>query len=1039
MLRIIQAAMQRSVLVIVSVLLIMVWGGISAWGMQRDYLPPINNSALMITLQAGNYQADQVKDKISPVIENGIKGINGLANVETRSYNGGFLCSLYFPLDYDMDKAETEVTQAVSNLQLPAGIGKPLVTKVSTSSFPIMRLNLTSQSGQEPEGELRTAVQNKVAAELKNVPGVGEVRVTGGGNSGYVVTLRMDELQKQGVSVEDVKRSLAALNPAWPDASVTSSQLSIPVQFHGTNTDAKDLQTVTIQTADGKQIPLASIANIEHTSVNLQTIARTDGKPSVMLDVLKTPSSNITQVSDRIHQRLHNLQGSINNEYSLSVIYDRGQDVKDSVNSLIKEGLLGCLFAMVSVFVFLRNVRSTALIAISLPVCLLATTAFLKTIGVTLNILTVSGLIVAMGRVVDDSIVLLDNMYRKVQAERGNFKLQQLLDAVGEMIPAIVSSTATTMAVFVPIVFVGGYVSSSFSAFAWTVVTALLVSLAVALFVIPTLFLLVGPRSVSKPSQTVEPVLNRILQSALKHKKRVVGGSICVLLAAGAGVAYLPVNLLPASGPGQISIKVELPEGNSLQEMDGEVKQVERLLQSETKVAGFSATLGSSLIPQFDDVFDEGGGWMQENSIANMSVTVKPNVDVDSFIPELRNKLATLKGKAICTVTNRNISGDDSKLKVVLTGADRSTLNDTARLIRGKLQLVPGLSVEGANESEPRFKINVDGDQLQRLGVQPDDVISAIERYQTQGNRIAVTINHTAVPVFLNTDKVKTASASASARTDLLALLGDETFAAKDGKRVPLKEFASLVESQMLPDILDKDGQPFAVVSADIISRDVGKVTSQTKNVLEGLSLPAGVTYSFGGISEQVQHMIVEMAIALAISTLLVLMIVSAVFRGWKAPLSVLICIPFSIIGSVAAMILFRQDWNLAALIGMMMLIGIVVTNGIVLVDKMERNRRQGMELREAVLSGTQSRVRPVLMTACTTILTLIPLAVSSHADTVISQTLGIVVVGGMLSSTIISLVVIPVIYEWMHSETTVSAVKKESVPHKEEHPFHKL
>lgn len=1013
--RIIETTMKRSILVIVSIFLILAWGIISIYDMQRDYLPPINNSTLMITVKANNYEAQQVKEKLSGEIEDAVKSVNGLQYLETNSFNGGLLTSLSFPLDFDMEKATTEVKQAVSNLKYPAGIDSPLVTMVTTNSFPVMRIQLTSNTHPGDENGLRTNLQNQVFEQFKSVPGVGAVQVTGAGTDGYVVTLHMKDLERKGITVDHVRQALESSSTAWPQASVTNEQVSIPIRVTNGTNESKQLNDIIIQNKEGKMIPLSDVADISPTIVNLQTISRVDGKPSVVFDVLKTQSSNITDVSDRVRERMEELRGTLPPDTDLSVIFDRGQNVKESLNSLVKEGLLGCVFSMLSILFFLRNVRATFLISLSLPISVLTTIGVLRVMGISLNILTVSGLIVAMGRVVDDSIVILDNMYRRVSEAPNNYNEKLLIRAVSEMVPAILSSTATTIAVFIPIVFVGGLIRSTFSAFAWTVVIALLVSLVVSLLVIPVLFFLTRRGSSSGTPLSVEPVVNRILRWSLYRKKLLISVVISLFLISVISSMYLPVNLLPTNGPREVAIRVELPEGNSLPAMDSEIKRIEGLLRTDPSIQTFSSMLGSSMNPQFDDVFDEGGGWIQEQNVANMIVTLKSNVEVEGYIAGLRSKLDTLPGEAIFTVTNRSIAGDDSKLKIVLTGADVPSLENAARIVRSKLQLVSGLSVEGANEGEPKYVISLDQGQMDRLGLNPQEVLQVMEQYQKKGQPISVKLNDVSTPVLINTDKINTALNSPN--LEFLKTLGEEKFKAKDGTTIHLEQFASLVQKKGPSVIRERDGRPFVLVSADIISKDVGKVTNQAEEVLRSLSLPVGVKYSFGGISEQVKQMIMEVSIALAVSTLLVLLVISTMFKGWKAPFSVLLCIPFSIIGSMGGIILGGKEVNLAALIGILMLIGIVVTNGIVLVDKIERNRQEGMALQEAIISGTLLRARPILMTACTTILTLFPLVFSTRGDTVVSQTLGIVVIGGMTSSTLISLLVIPIIYGWLHEK----------------------
>jgi multidrug efflux pump subunit AcrB len=391
---------------------------------------------------------------------------------------------------------------------------------------------------------------------------------------------------------------------------------------------------------------------------------------------------------------------------------------------------------------------------------------------------------------------------------------------------------------------------------------------------------------------------------------------------------------------------------------------------------------------------------------------------------QLQRKLPALSASAICAVTNQNISGDDSQLKIDLSGADSTVLDNTARLVRSKLQLVPGLSIEGAADDKgvlPRYQITLNYDLLQKMEIKPDDVLSRIREYLSQGTRINVmTGDQQSTAILLQTDLLNstanTINGSSAAGTDpetaILMSLGKETFTGKDGQMIRMNQIASISRNNGPSVIREREGRPFSVVTANITSRDVEKVTRQTQNVLDQLQLPNGVKYSFNGTSAQVNQMIFEMAIALSVSILLVLVIVSIVFRGWRAPLSVLLCIPLAFIGSVLGMLVFGKEWNLAAFVGLLMLSGIVVTNGIVLVDKIERNLAGGMNSKEAILHGTASRVRPVLMTAVTTILTLLPLSFSGSGDTIISQTLGIVVVCGMISSTMISLLLIPVIYE---------------------------
>jgi multidrug efflux pump subunit AcrB len=1030
--RLIEATMKRSVFIIISLVIILVWGGISAYQMQRDYLPPINNPTLMVTVHAQDYQADQIKASVTGPIEQLVRKVNGLETLESNSFDGGLLISLYFPLNYDMDRAESDVTYALDHAALPAGADKPKVTRVSTSSFPMMRLSLTSPSGKVDENTLRTTTQTQIAGELKSLPGISDVRITGAGSSGYALTIRMADLNKAGLTIQDVKTSLTENHLAGLQGNITNSQVSIPLHAASWNPNEQDLKQLPIRGADGHRVPLSAIADLSPSIVDLQTISRTDGKASVVIDVLKTPSAKITEVSERIRSRIHNIPGIQSGDIQLSMLFDQGEQVQSSLNGLFKEGLLGCLLSMVCVFLFFRNIRSTALIALSLPICLMASTGLLKTMGISLNLLTVSGLIVAMGRVIDDTIVVLDNMYRKADEYGEKMNTPLLVEAVKEMIPAIVSSTATTIAVYIPIALVGGMISSAFSGFAWSVVIALLTSLLVAVFVVPALYHLWQRGRKPHSAPILDPLSHRILSWAIRRKGRIVAVFGAMLLIAGVGAFFLPVNFLPANKSGQINVQLEFPQGTSLPQVDATVKRMEQTLSSEGDIATFSSVLGSSFTPQFDDVFDTGGGWVQSNNVANIAVSVKERRDIDKVTADLQKQLISLAGGAICTVANQNISGDDSQLKIDLSGANAAALDQTAKLIRSKLQLVQGLSVAGAaddKEGVPRFQLSLNRDAMERTGISPEEVFGRVREYLSEGMRVDVkTGDHERVPFTIHTDlraNVGGSAAMAEPQTEVLTLLGKETFKGKDGRDVRLDELASLSPSSGPSVIREREGRPFAVVTANIISRDVEKVTGQVKDVIDHLVLPPGIQYTMNGISAQVHQMVLEMGIALSVSVVLVLFILSIVFRGWRAPLTVLLCIPLAFIGSILGMLIWGGEWNLASLVGLLMLSGIVATNGIVLVDKIERNLAAGMSMIEAILQGTITRVRPVLMTAVTTILTLFPLCMAGGGDTVVSQTLGIVVVCGMISSTLASLLVIPLLYEWMLSRQPLGLRRK--------------
>lgn len=1033
--KIIEGTMQRAILMIICVVIVLAWGGISAFQMQRDYLPGINNTTLAVSMRLPSYQADQIKLNITDQLESAVRTTEGLQDVETSTYDGGVFMSLYFPMNTDMKQAEIDVNRALSNADLPSTItSTPLVTRITTSSFPILSYSLTSD--KLDENTLKSITQMDIVKHLKTVPGVADVTVFGGAKDGYVLTVRMKDLAKNKLTLDDLNKAMALTVPSLPEGNIAQNLLSVPVKFDGWNLNEKDLSNVTVKNADGNQIPLSAFATVTHSLNDAKTVSRTDGKTSVQLNVIKTQSANITDVAKNVKERINGLQQVKDGSVKLTPQLDREKELNDSLNGLIREGLLGCLFSMICVFFFFRNVKSTLIIAISLPISLLATAAILKTMGITLNILTVSGLIVAMGRIVDDSIVVLDNMYRKREQSEDKSLLPLLGSAVHEMVPAILTSTLTTIAVYIPIAFVGGVISASYSGFAWSVVISLIISYFVAILVIPALALMGWKgTSNSKKAVSLEPMMKPILSKSLKNRKLVVFISCLLFVFAASYASFLPVSFLPGAKTGQVAIKLELPQGSTLLQVDSEVQKVENALKDNSKVKSFSSNFGSTNTPQSDDVFDQGGGFLQKPNVANLSVVLKNEKDADSVIKELGKQLPKLSNNVAYTVASSNISGDDSLMKLIFTGSDQATLDKTADKVRLQLANIDGLSVDGKvdlTNGIPKYKVSFDKQAIEQNGIQITDIVKIINRYMSTSKDASIVVDHITLPVDMFLDQISTGANAQiqlnATPEDLINSLKNETVQANGNKLVKLEQIATFTKDTTASTINERNGLPYSVVTAQITSNDISKVSNQVDQVLQKQDLPAGVSYSMGGISQQVKDMIFDMSIAVAFSILLVMLITSSLFKGWRAPISVLLSIPLALSGVVISLVVINGEWNLAALIGVLMLTGIVVTNGIVLVDKIERNRKSGMNLEEAVISGSLSRIRPILITAATTILTLIPLAFSHQSDTVISQTLGIVVIGGMITSTLNSFLVIPIIYQWLHKNKAIKESNKRVV-----------
>ncbi|MBB2482660.1 efflux RND transporter permease subunit [Bacillus sp. APMAM] len=991
---------RRLVLLSVMVMLLFIWGIYSAAQMKTEYLPQINNPILMVTWKSPAETDGVTTDQMNNNLVRSLKEVDGLQSIQSTIYSQGLFASLTFSQNFDVEQAERNIQAAIQQVNFPANVNKPEIQKISSDAFPFMEISASSAS---------------FAKQLNEIKGVKKINVTGNGQKGLIVNLDNKKLLENGLRFEDVQNVLQNDKNIWPEGTVATKNLQMMLKVEGTADQKADLENRIIKTANNKQVLLKDIAKIEKGTINVQTKVRTNGKPSVILDLYKKNSADVTKVSKDVMTKLAKIKQS-NPDDTFTILSNQGQTVSHAINGLWKEGALGCLFSMLCVFFFFREWRSTAAIALTLPICFLVAVSILQAMGITLNLLTVSGLIVSMGRVVDDSIVVLDNIYRRLE-KNGSYSLDLLASAVKEMVPAVVSSTLTTIAVYLPLTMTKNMIGQAFYGLGWAVTISLLCSLVVSILILPPYVANTWRGRFYAKAPKTEKSAIVLLEKVWVHRGKWISGLAVVLILAIICAFFIPVNVLPRTHAQDLNIQVEATEGATLEQVDADVRALEALLQKHKEIAAYSSSVGSIFAPAFDDVFDQGGGWIQQPNIANVYVTPQKGVDIAQLTSILRQDIKNLSTSSKYTITNQKIAGDDSRVNLMLTGDNPSKLAKTAALLRGKLQTIKGLQIYGEAEQsdQERFTIELNEDKINDSGLDKQAILVKLESFLDKRTDIQVANSASSYQVELRKPSAVSLSYSqgSDSEQEWLTQLGHLSFQNKNGETVKLQEFAKLnVDSPTLTS--EKDGQPIAVVTGNILTTDIGEVTKQIKDTINKVELPKGIQIEFGGIPQQVQQMIWSIGLAGVVSIILVLFIISCIFKGIRGPVAVLSSLPFALIGSVLFLFIFRQSWNLGALVGMVMLIGIVTTNGIVLVDRLERLREDGEPLKRFIIEGTASRVRPVLMTAATTILTLLPLAFSGQSDTLISQSLGLVVVGGMITSTLASLLVIPTVYYWM-------------------------
>ncbi|MBX9391675.1 efflux RND transporter permease subunit, partial [Streptomonospora nanhaiensis] len=755
-------------------------------------------------------------------------------------------------------------------------------------------------------------------------------------------------------------------------------------------------------------VRLSEIADVELRMDEQSSITRTDGDPSLGVMVTKTPDGNTVEISEQVQAALDDLEPMLGDDAEITVVFDQAPFINDSIVAMAEEGALGLAFAIVIILVFLVSIRSTLVTAVSIPVSLLVAMIGVQAFGYSLNLLTLGALTIAVGRVVDDSIVVLENIKRHMSY--GEDKFHAVLTGVREVGVAITAATLTTMAVFLPIGFVGGQVGELFRPFAVTVSLALAASLLVALTIIPVLaYWFMRPRVV--PPEELERVkaeeyqrelrtpLQRmylpVIRWTTRHRIITLAASVVLLIGTFAAAANLQTNFLGNQGQNTYQVTQELPVGTSLEEADQEAAKVEDTLEGLSWVESYQTSVGGG----GPEAMLMGGGGADT---VTYTVTSDPEEDQAAIEERLRDALEDVDTDSELRLASAGMGG--STLQVEVRAEDQDTLVDAAGMVEDAVRDIPGAAdVENSiAAAQPALEVNVNAEDAADEGLTEAAIGQAVSQ-AFQGAEVGTAVIDGAQRDLVVRDTERPAT---------VGDLEDLRIATPTGDEVRLGAVADVEEVMQAPQLNRSDGVRSATVSATPTAEDLGAVTTELTQALDELDLPEGATAEIGGVSSDQTEAFAQLGIAMIAAVAIVYLIMVATFKSLMQPLILLVSIPFAATGSIGLLLATGQPMGLAAMIGMLMLIGVVVTNAIVLIDLVNQYRSEGMELREAVVEGSRHRLRPILMTALATIFALTPMALGiTGGGAFISQPLAIVVIGGLVTSTLLTLVLVPVLY----------------------------
>jgi HAE1 family hydrophobic/amphiphilic exporter-1 len=1008
------ASMKNRALIALVTIVAAVFGGLALTGLKQELAPSVQFPQLAVLTTYPGATPEVVNHDVSTPLEAAIQGVPGIESTSATSSTNLSLIQVSFTYGTDLILSEQKINQAINRIKsvLPTDVS-PQVISGSFADFPVMQIAVSSDLSQI---DLANALRNSTLADLKKVTGVRDAALIGAPQERVTIAPNQAALAAQGLTNAAFKDTLSANGLLIPAGQITENGQTLAVQVGDRITTVEAIRALPIVSAKGPGVvTIGDVATVTQGPAPITTMSRVNGKPAITISVSKLPAANTVDVSHAVNAALPGLAESLGHNATFTVVFDQAPYIEKSIESLTTEGLLGLLFAVIIILIFLGSIRSTLVTAISIPTSVLITFIGMQAANYTLNILTLGALTIAIGRVVDDSIVVIENIKRHLIP--GSDRAKVIVEAVREVAGAITASTATTVAVFLPISFVGGITGELFRPFALTVTIALLSSLLVSLTIVPVLayWFLRAPsttgrnpkaaaRAAAKAAAAADEkpdFLQRgylpVIRWTLRHAVATILAAVLILGATVAILPFMKTNFLGSSGQNTFTVSQKIAPGTSLEQQDAQARDVEKALLDTPGVTVVQVSIGSSG-NQLRDAFVGGG-----DTAITYSVTTEKNANQEQVQTEARANVEKVADKDTVTVGASSGFGASSDISVDITAPSQETLDAATLAVADAMKGLPSVKqvTSSLSQARPYVAVTVKRDQAAAAGyseVMLGGFVAQAMRPTTIGT---VVVTDTSLDIYL-------ASANPPATQAEIAALPIPT---KMGP-VALSTLADVSVKNGPATVKTIKGQRSASVTITPNSSDLGTATAAVTKQLNTVDLPAGATAKIGGVSADQASSFQQLGLALLAAILVVYIIMVATFGSLLQPLLLLVSVPFAATGAIGLQILSGVPLGVPSFIGLLMLVGIVVTNAIVLIDLVNQYRAKGLAVGEALIEGGRRRLRPILMTATATIFALIPMALGlTGSGGFISQPLAIVVIGGLISSTLLTLVVLPVLY----------------------------
>ncbi len=1011
-----ELSVKRPVTILMMVLIIITLGGVALSKLQVDLYPEIEVPVAIVSSSYSGVGPEEIETLISKPLEQSLSTVSNIKSVQSISSEGSSIVVLEFNYGVDMDFAALEMREKVDLIKgaLPDDASDPLVMKIDPNSFPILQIAFTNG---EDLTELQTLIEDKIQNRIERIDGVASVNVTGGYEDEIQIRISQEKLNGYGLSLSSIGSAIASENLNLPGGEVYSGDREILVRTTGEFGSIDEIKDLPITLPGGGTIYLKDIADVQLSNKDVTTINRMNERSSINMSILKESNANTVLVAETVKEEIKKIENEFSN-IKVNTVFDQSEFINKAISNTSKSAVSGAILAIVILYLFLRNIRSTFIIATAIPISVIATFTILYFTGITINLMTLGGLALGVGMLVDNAIVVLENIYRF--REEGYSRIEAAKQGASEVGMAVVASTLTTIAVFLPIVFTEGMAANLFKELALTVTFSLVASLLVSVTLVPMLSskILKVEEKHSKRKFTIftkifdlferffeslEKAYKGVLRGAISHRKITILIAFLIFAGSIASMPFIGAEFFPSMDEGSISVNIELPTGSSLDETNSIMSKIEKRIETIKEIDMVNVSVGG-----------EAGLSLVSNSSSNQGSMEISLVDLanrdrssNEVGDEIRGLTKDIAGAKIEVSTSSGMGGGAGSSSPISIQIEGDELTELKRISNDFVNIIS--SVEGTREvkssyeeGKPEVRISLDRKIASRFGLTASQVANAVRtaisgntitQYKYQGTEIDVKI--------MGDEKVK----------ESLFNLENLLISTPLGTSIPLGQVADLEMAKGPVGINRTDQVRTVTVTSAIAGRDLATITSEINGKIQNYSMPNGYEYEFGGEREDMIESFMDLALALALAIVLVYMILASQFESLLHPFLIMFTVPLAVAGGSLGLFITRRTLSVPSIIGAIMLAGIVVNNAIVLVDYVNTLRSQGMETDEAILKAGPTRLRPILMTTLTTVLGLLPLALGIGEGSEAQAPLATVVIFGLVLSTLLTLVFIPVMY----------------------------